>query len=323
MNAEADIVIVGAGVVGLSIAWSLRDSGAKIVVIDRQQPGQGASWAGGGILWPLPPDHIDPVIEPLLTRSLSLYPRFCAQIHELTGIDPQYWACGARYVADGREQAFPQIGQIRNPRLLQSLAEAVRRSGIEIIADVEATGWISAGGSLRGIRTSVGDFACRKAVLAAGAWSAKLLDLPVRPIKGEMVLLRAAPGELEEIVIGSDVYLVPRRDGLVLVGSTLEDVGFDTTPTEHNRDWLLGRARQLHAGVDRWPIERHWAGLRPGVGEGYPIISGVPSMAGLYCCTGHYRIGLTLAPASAERIAGLMLGTIQSNPAGPFEYRPR
>ncbi len=323
MNADADIVIVGAGVVGLSIAWSLRDSGAKVVVVDRQQPGQGASWAGGGILWPLPPDRIDPVIEPLLARSLELYPQFCADIHALSGIDPQYWPCGARYVVDGQVQAFPQIAQIRNPRLLQALTEAVRRSGIKIISNVEATGWIVPGGTLRGIRTKVGNLECQKAVLAAGAWSAQLLDLPVRPIKGEMVLLRAAPGELQEIVIGPEAYLVPRRDGRVLVGSTLEDVGFDTTPTARNRDWLLGQARQLHAGIERWPIEHHWAGLRPGVGEGYPIISGVPSIAGLYCCTGHYRIGLTLAPASAERIASLVLGSIQNAPAGPFDYRPR
>jgi glycine oxidase len=321
VHAGADIVIVGAGVVGLSIAWALRHSGAKVVVVDRQRPGQGASWAGGGILWPLPPDRIDPVIEPLLMRSLSLYPQFCAEIHELTGIDPQYWACGARYVVDAHTHPFPQIAQIRNPRLLQSLTEAVRLSGVEIAADTVVTGWSTEAGRLRGVRTAGGEIPCGKAVLAAGAWSAQLLDLPVRPIKGEMVMLRAAPGELQEILIGPEVYLVPRRDGLVLVGSTLEDVGFDTTPTQRNRDWLLQRARLLDANVAHWPIEHHWAGLRPGVGEGYPVIAPVPAIDGLHCCTGHYRIGLTLAPASADCIADQLNDRIGAIDCSAFGYR--
>lgn len=172
------------------------------------------------------------------------------------------------------------------------------------------------------VRTSTAEIACDRAVLAAGAWSAQLLDLPVRPIKGEMVLLRAEPGELQQIVIGPDAYLVPRRDGLVLVGSTLEDVGFDTGPTARNREWLLERAAQLHPAARGWSVEHHWAGLRPGVSEGYPIIAPVPAIPGLFCCGGHFRIGLTLAPASAERIAGLICGDPQLPPSGPFDYRP-
>lgn len=315
---SADIVIVGAGIIGLAIAWALRQSGARVVVLDRQTPGQGASWAGGGILSPLPPDRRDPALEPLLQRSLALYPAWCAELAGHSGLDPEYWACGARYIVGERVQEFPGIAQVRNPRMLATLLAAVRGSGVEVRDPVEVNGWRVERGQLTGVMTSEGVLTCGCAVLAAGAWSAQIQPLPVRPIKGEMLLLRGAPGALERILIGADVYLIPRRDGHVLVGSTLEDAGFDTSTSAANRAHLLAEARKLWPAVDTLELQAHWAGLRPCADRGVPLMSEVPQIDGLYCCTGHFRVGLTLAPASAELMAALLCGRAPIVDPAPF-----
>lgn len=332
MSAPQRIVIAGAGVMGLAIAWALRGlpnvDGARITIVERSHPGAGASWAGGGILWPLPPDVIDPRIAPLLTRSLELYPAWCEGLAAASGVDPEYWACGARHVrgdshTDGRRQdirELQQVAQVRNPRLLQALVGAARAAGIEIIEDNEVTGWTLIDGRVRAAQTTRGDLACDALVLATGAWSGRLLDLGVRPVKGQMLLYRGEAGQLTQIVIGDEIYLVPRRDGHVLVGSTVEDVGFDTSTSKAVREQLHAAALALWPPLADLPMVRQWAGLRPGAPpQGRPLIGPVTGVPGLYVCTGHFRIGLTLAPASAELMAALLGGA--NMPIDPALYR--
>ncbi|WP_043112039.1 NAD(P)/FAD-dependent oxidoreductase, partial [Solimonas flava] len=305
---RVDVAIAGGGVIGLACAEALSRRGFTVAVFERAEFGRAASWAGGGMLCPLPPDHCPPALRPLLDESLALYPAWCERLQRESGIDPEYWACGADYFpGDGRHLEYPAMAQVRNPRLLRALAETLRRRGVVLAAQTEVQGWIESDGVLRGVRTARGDVACRAAVLAAGAWSAPLGAPGVGPAKGQMLLAAGAPGQLLRLRIGADVYLIPRRDGHILIGSTVEDAGFDTTPTPEARERLLMRATKLWPPLAGLPIVGHWAGLRPRFDADLPLLGPAPDRPGLYLATGHFRIGLTLAPASAERVAARIL----------------
>lgn len=150
-------------------------------------------------------------------------------------------------------------------------------------------------------------------MLAAGAWSGELLaslglTLPVEPVKGQMILYKCASDFLSCMVLAKGRYAIPRRDGHILIGSTLEHEGFDKTPTESALDSLKASAVELIPALADAEVVGHWAGLRPGSPEGIPYIGKVPGFEGLWLNCGHYRNGLVLAPASCQLFADLLLG---------------
>lgn len=301
---SADVVVVGGGVIGMSVALALAERGAAVTVVERDALGGSASWAGGGILSPLPPTQRATQPDALLERSLQLYPDWCERLASLSGIDPEYWDCGAVYYPDGGEAVrFPEISQVRNPRLLKALAASLKLRGARLLTGVSAIGWRVERGVLQGLDTSAGFLGCRRAVAAAGAWSSELGAEGIRPIKGQMLLFRVAPDALSQILIGDHAYVVPRRDGRLLVGSTLEDAGFDTEPTSEALRELSRRGGLLWPPLATLRPVAHWAGLRPCPDQGQPLLRAAPAVQGLHLATGHHRLGITLAPATAERIA--------------------
>lgn len=301
-------MVVGGGIIGLTTALELARAGVKVCVLDHGVPGREASWAGGGILSPLPPDHPAPEIKTLLDESLARYPAYCDELREATGVDPEYWICGAHVQGIGGERWFPGVAQVRNPRLIKALLLALRQHGVRLQAHTPAVGWQQLAGRLTGVITPHGVIACGQAVLAAGAWSGDLIQLPMRPVKGQMLLLRGNPNALDHIRMDDQIYLIPRREGVVLLGSTLEDAGFDMAPTMQARDSLMDRARHLWPGVSEFRVEHQWAGLRPRLASESPRICAAPRIHGLFLNTGHYRLGITLSLASAKRCAVLISG---------------
>lgn len=287
----------------MACAEALSRRQLRVCVIEKGELGRAASWAGGGLLSPLPPDRCPEAIRPLLEESLALYPEWCARLQRESGIDPEYWVCGADYIKAGGERIpYPQMAQVRNPRLLKALAETLRRRGVALLERTEALGWIETAGAVRGVRTSDGDIVCQAAVLAAGAWSAALGAEGIRPVKGQMLLLNASPGWLERVRIGETAYLIPRRDGRLLLGSTLERAGFDVSPTLDARTRLLEAGEHLQPGLSSWPVLAHWAGLRPKAPDGLPMVGPAPAL-GLYLAVGHFRLGITLAPVTAAHLS--------------------
>ncbi|MEO8993907.1 MAG: FAD-dependent oxidoreductase [Rhodanobacter sp.] len=303
----ADAVIVGGGIVGLTTALALARAGLKVCVLERGVPGGEASWAGGGILSPLPPDDPAHAIRALLDESLALYPNFCESLRGNTGIDPEYWTCGACVLNDAGEHWFKKVAQVRNPRLIKALLLALRQHGVAVCAYTPALEWRIDAAGLSGIVTTQGVIASRRAVLAAGAWSAQLADVAVSPAKGQMLLLRSEGAGPDHIRMDPQAYLIPRKDGRLLIGSTIEQAGFDRAPTPQARELLLHCARQLWPVGGRWTVEHHWAGLRPQPASDTPTIAPHPLLVGLFINTGHFRLGLTLAPASAARCATQVL----------------
>lgn len=295
-----DALIIGGGIIGLTTALELNRAGLKVSILDQAEIGRGASWAAGGILSSLPPDDIAPELRSLLEESLAVYPNFCAQLHESTGIDPEYWRCGADIIKDGKTVYDPTIAQVRNPRLLKALVAHLGQSGVSLRPHTPARGFQMSGDRVIGVRTTSGVIPSAVTVVCAGAWSGSLTGLPITPVKGQMLLLNGKPKQLNRMVIDNHAYLVPRRDGKILVGSTLEDAGYDLTPTVAARASLRACAGRLAPGLKNADVLHHWAGLRPRSAGEIPIIAADAVKRGIYHNTGHYRLGITLAPASAS-----------------------
>lgn len=218
---------------------------------------------------------------------------------------------------------MPEVAQIRNPRLVRALRGSLLARGIELREHTEVTAIESVGGRVTGVRTPGGHVPATCVIVAGGAWSARILagtglELPVKPVRGQMLLFKAAPGLLKRIVLSGDHYVIPRRDGRILVGSTLEDVGFDKSTDESAREELTREAVRLVPALSDCPIERHWAGLRPGSPTGIPFIGPHPAIQGLYVNAGHYRNGVVLGPASARLVTDTLSGAEPVVPVEPY-----
>jgi glycine oxidase len=221
---------------------------------------------------------------------------------------------------------LPGVAQVRNPRLVAALRAAVVQLGGVMREHCPATGVLAQGTRVTSVQTAAESFAVDSVVLATGAWSglglAGLAAMPqIRPIRGQMLLFRLEPGVLETILYRNGLYLIPRRDGHILVGSTLEDAGFDKTTDD-------ATCRRLHedaagllpelAGLQ--PVQR-WAGLRPGSPDNIPVIDRHPDFDNVFVNTGHFRYGVTMAPASAEMLADLMAGKAPALDPTPYRWQ--
>lgn len=206
------------------------------------------------------------------------------------------------------------VANIRNPRLLKALRVTLEKMGnVTLVADTAVQGIAHSQGRVSGVQMLSGRWDARQVLISAGAWSGQLLaglglSLPVEPVKGQMILYKCAEDFLPAIVLAGGRYAIPRKDGHVLVGSTLEHVGFDKVPTDEALISLKASAEQLLPALAEAEVVGHWAGLRPGSPEGIPFIGEVPEFPGLWLNCGHYRNGLVLAPASCRLLADLMLG---------------
>ena len=205
------------------------------------------------------------------------------------------------------------VANIRNPRLVKSLKAALLAlPDVTIREQCDVSGFVLGGGRVVGVKTATGHVLGDHVVLAAGAWSGQLLDtlglgLPVEPVKGQMILYKCASDFLSSMVLAKGRYAIPRRDGHILIGSTLEYEGFDKTPTDTALESLKASAQELIPALTDAEVVGHWAGLRPGSPEGIPFIGEVPGFRGLWLNCGHYRNGLVLAPASCQLFTDLLL----------------
>lgn len=229
--------------------------------------------------------------------------------------------------AVGASLLLPDVAQLRNPRLCQALQTALRLRGVTLLEQAAVTGLNVKQGVIRGVITASGTFPAARIVIAGGAWSSRILagygtELPVSPVRGQMIQFQTPPGLLRHIVLRDGYYLVPRRDGLILAGSTLEYVGFVKETTVAARKLLAGQALGLVPVLSKYEIVRHWSGLRPGTATGVPYICEHPEIRGLYLNTGHFRNGVVMAPASAQLVVDCLLGRDSLTAFEPYQLLP-
>jgi glycine oxidase len=223
---------------------------------------------------------------------------------------------------------LPSIAQARNPRLLKSLKTFLQQQGVVFIENCTVTEIVKKDKRIESIKTNTGTFTVNHLVIAAGAWSAELtknlfskkLKKPqIAPVKGQMLLFQAQPDTLPYMVLDGDCYLIPRRDGKIIAGSSVEHSGFDKATTEQTKSKLKAFAFELFPTLKDFFLLAHWAGLRPGTEKGVPYIDNHPEIENLSINAGHFRNGLTMAPASAQLMADLILKRTPSIDPSPYQ----
>ncbi len=350
---RTEFLVVGAGALGLASAEALLKQGASVTVLERGAAGQESSWAGGGILSPLCPWDYPDVVTQLTSRGAALFGAWAAELHQSTGIDPEYETCGmlvlppfdmqlalqwcaAHGVAfhpargrgvggEGGALLLPEVAQVRNPRLLQAQRARVGQLGGRIVEQCEVEEVVAEAGRVKHVATTRGEFGAERYIVTAGAWSKQVLgaqaaQLGIKPIRGQMLLFKFDTPPLPHTVLHQGMYLIPRRDGHLLAGSTLEDIGFDKSTTGEAREMLLQHALELLPALRDMPVVMHWSGLRPGSPDNIPSIGRHPVLENLYINSGHFRYGVTMAPASVEVLLNEIKGKAQRFDVSPYKW---
>lgn len=369
------VAIIGAGVIGLGIAWRLAQQGVRVIVFDKGRAGQGASHAAAGMLAAcIEAEPGEEALVALGRQSQLLWPGFAAELKDVSGIDVELRQHGTLYVAlTADDQArlihdlsfhqslglpvewisaaearrrephlggrlagalfSPEDHQVENRKLAQALRIAAERAGVTIREDSPVARIAIAEERARGVILADGESCEADAVvLAAGAWSRQIegvpsaLRPPVRPLKGQMIALAmdAAAPLATHVIWGPNIYIVPRNDGRLLVGATVEEKGFDTTLTAGGMLALLEAAWRVIPGIEELPTDEMWVGHRPGSRDDAPII-GPSAIEGLTYATGHHRNGILLAPITADSVARFVLeGTVEEaiRPFGVERFLP-
>jgi glycine oxidase len=340
-----DVIIAGAGIIGVSLGLELRRRGATVLVLDRGEPGQEASSAAAGMLAPSDPET-PMALRPLALESARMFPEYVGMLEGLAGmrvdfrrhgtialLDPSSAAAAppeyTRLSADDLRRLEPQIQSHalennllqRNahsaffiqedtvdPRLLMRAAiSAARNRGVEIRANAEVKDVRSSSNEVE-VVTAAGVFAAGIAVNCRGAWS----GAPVKPRKGQMLYLQPSQqGLLQHVVHAPDVYIVPRSTGKILIGATVEDVGFDKSVAPATVHDLRRTAAKYLPELEPAPIIESWAGLRPGTPDDLPIL-GPAEAPRVFVASGHFRNGILLAPITARIMADLVTGNAPS-----------
>ena len=212
---------------------------------------------------------------------------------------------------------LPQVAQIRNPRLIKALTQDLVQRGVKLVENCQLTGINIENDKVYSLDTSIGNLPVNQLIICAGAWTSGLIaqyfpnirsNKPqISPVKGQMLLYAAKPDTLSNIVLDGDHYLIPRLDGHILAGSTVEDNSFDKTTTLEAQRQISDFALKLLPALKAFPLIKHWAGIRPGTQDGIPYIDKHPELSNLSINAGHFRNGLAMAPASAQLLADLIL----------------
>lgn len=369
------IIVVGGGIIGLSIAYELGTRGHNVVLLERDTLGNHASWAGCGMI---PASNADSAIHPmehLAALSLATHVKWSRRLLEQTGVDNGFRQCGGLYIArtpgetaaligamsdwtecgipnekiDGREidrrfESFagiterlnviqsvwvPGESQFSNPDHLTALEIACRQMGIAVHEGQEVTDIKTDNQTIQSVVTRDSSFSGDQYFFTSGPWTQQLVEstavtIPMHPVRGQMALYKIDPEIHRSIAMGPIVYeggryLVPRQDGHVLAGSTIENAGFDCKTTDSEISNLRNWAENLTPAIDESRYVRSWAGLRPATWDGFPYLGRLGQHRNAFVATGHFKSGLQLSTGTALVMADLAEGITPNIELGPLD----
>ncbi|HJU44706.1 MAG TPA: glycine oxidase ThiO [Vicinamibacterales bacterium] len=346
------VIVVGAGVIGCTIAYELARAGVRVQVLETRAPGQGATRASAGILAPYIEGHEEKLRE-LGARSLELYDELIERLRADSGKDIIYQRNGTFEIAFGdadearlRTQSvllgtqnvefkwllpatfddyeprvakhargallIPMHGFVGVTSLTLAAAAAAQKFGALFKNEIGAIRIYPLPRDRVGVQTAASMWDADHVILAAGSWSSQITvqdaePIPVTPIRGQLVQLEYTPGDIRRVLWGPNGYLVPWPDGTVLVGATIEDVGFDESHTESAVQQLRQAAGELVPSLVDAPVTGVRTGLRPRGPDELPLLGPSRAVPGLLYATAHYRNGVLLAPLTAQLVRGLLL----------------
>jgi len=356
--ADKRVVVVGGGIVGCMTAMALTQRGCKVTIVERNtiasQTSGESSWAGTGIVFPLMPWFYSKAVNDLTSYGMQFWPGIITQLEQTTKLQVDYFQSGflllppldmqaaiawcnernvelthvsasdfgVRSVSGEDALWLPEVYQVRPPYLMKALRAWLEQHHVSLIEQTQLLPLIDQN-EMHAWQTADGNVVeAEQFVVTSGAWSYELLKdttqhLNIKPMRGQ-ILMYQPQQNLKQMVYRDGFYLVPRLDGYLLAGSTLEDVGFNPATTEAVKQEIAAKAEAIVPALASAPIVKHWAGLRPGTPQNLPVISVHPRIKNLFLNTGHFRYGLTMSPASAHLVADLMCGTLPHLNPAPF-----
>lgn len=365
-----DVLIIGGGVVGLSIARKLHQKGLrKITIVERGKLGQESSFAAAGMLAAqAETDKIDDFFH-FCIESNAIYPQFADELIDETSVNIELDKNGTLYLAFTEEDEaeirrrfqwqkkaglrvehlsaaetrkaepfvspdvraalfFPNDWQIENRNLLDALQKYAALNKIEIIEGAEVRSLLIKNEKTIGAETSDGKFFAEKTVLATGAWTSlikigeavsSLID--VKPIRGQMLCFKTAKRLFSKVIYSPRGYIVPRQNGRILAGATVEDAGFDKSVTASGIDFVRENALEIAPSLINLEASEKWSGLRPFAPDGLPILGEFAQPKNLFVATAHFRNGILLAPLTAEILASKIVENTDSEYLRVFSPR--
>ena len=349
-----DVLIIGGGVVGLSLARKLHQKGLrKITIVERGKLGRESSFAAAGMLAAqAETDKIDDFFH-FCIESNAIYSEFADELFNETGVNIELDKNGTLFLAlteddeaeirqrFGWQQKvglriehlsaaevrkaepfvspdvrgalfFPDDRQVENRRLLDALRKYAALNKISVVEDAEVKNLLIENKKVIGAETSGVKFFAEKTIIAAGAWTSHIKIgenvLPalrdIKPIRGQMICFKTAKRLFSKVICSPRGYIVPRQDGRILAGATVEDVGFDKSVTASGTEFVRENALEIAPSLINLEVSEKWSGLRPFASDGLPILGEFPQVENLFVATAHFRNGIMLAPLTAEILAG-------------------
>jgi glycine oxidase len=338
-----DVVIVGGGIIGLSLSIALRKRGASVLLVERGEPGREASHAAAGMLSDCALET-PPILQPLARASARMYPEFVHELQDESGINVDLRDQGTLLFLSGEDAGFdgevisaPRLAELEpaladqehpafylkersvDPRALTAAAlKAAKHREVDISSGTTVTSLVLSEGRVAGVLTDRSSYHAPAVVNCAGAWAGQISphQFPTRPVKGQMLCMVGGPA-LTHVLRAPEVYLVPRSDGRVLIGATVEEAGFDKRTDADTIQRMQRAAVALVPALRSARVLEAWAGLRPGTPDALPLL-GATSTPGYFVAAGHFRDGILLAPVTAHVMAEVVSGRKPELDLTPF-----
>ena len=347
-----DVIVIGAGAIGTSIAFQLAKAGLKVMVFERGRVGGEATGASAGMIQLNPDRGTPPAYAALSTESARLFSALAAELLERTGIDIGYRRAPLLHVTlDEAEEArlrghrawqldhgmtigwldgaaaldlepalnpavraallYQDHYQVLPRALAQALARAATDLGAVVREGAAVDRLLTQGDRVIGVALGSERIRSAETVAANGAWASAWAEalhtpIPVRPVRGQMVGLSTTATPLRHAISSSSGYILTKADGSTIVGTTVEEVGFDARPTTAGVAGLLALAPRLAPRLADATVSGAWAGLRPGTPDGLPLLGRPPGWGGIVVAAGHFREGILLTPITAELVLDLL-----------------
>lgn len=357
-NKYFDALIIGGGIIGMLTARNLQIQGLNVALIEKGTLGSQATWAAGGILSMLKPWHTNRCSQALVDEGRTHFAALIEELKRETGVDSEYIQSGMLVMdCDEKQQAHawakekneiveyldrtkiqaiepalekhfqhalyvPKIAQVRPPKLIQALHQSLMQRPITIYENTPVTQLKIKNNQVLGVKTDNTTLYANNIVLCSGAWTKNLLKqktgVDIEPVRGQMLLYKTANTLLKRIILHDNSYLIPRKDGHILCGSTLEHVGFENKVTLEAKLELENTAQNLLPELAQHEPIKQWSALRPGTQQNAPYICQHPIIKGLYINSGHFRYGIVMSIASARIITDLVAKSQNSSQIAKF-----